>query len=263
MPTNPGTTGLIEYYAHDEASGTRAGSHAGITLTDNNTVGSTTGVQSNASVFVAANSEYLSTADTTINAGTGDLTVAGWVYPSSSLTALTSGGRVWQRRGTGAVGTVVGFSFCLYRPGAGSDVAIPNTIIDDGAGKSINATATSDVVGTNNSWIFIVYEWDAANDTLKVWADNTLIQTYTGSTGIGSISNNSRAFTFGASDDTPTQYFDGRIDEVSIWSRKLSADEQSFLYNGGAGVTYATVAATGAPLLMQMMRLSHTGGFLS
>ena len=32
--------------------------------------------------------------------------------------------------------------------------------------------------------------------------------------------------------------FEGEIDELGIWSRVLTADEVTELWNGGAGITY-------------------------
>ena len=52
LPSNPGTTGLVSYWALDETSGTRYDSHGSNDLTDNNTVGYTTGVQGNAADFI-------------------------------------------------------------------------------------------------------------------------------------------------------------------------------------------------------------------
>jgi hypothetical protein len=40
------------------------------------------------------------------------------------------------------------------------------------------------------------------------------------------------------------QYHDGRIDEVGIWKRVLTAAERTQLYNGGLGYTYPFTALT-------------------
>jgi hypothetical protein len=63
VATNPQSSvlnDLIDLFPLDETSGNRTGVHAGTVLTDNNTVGSTTGVLGNAASFEESASEYLS-----------------------------------------------------------------------------------------------------------------------------------------------------------------------------------------------------------
>ena len=72
--------GLVSYWKMDETSGSRVDSVGANTLTDNNTVPSQVGVISNASQYVAANSEYLSKASFNWATSIGNsFTIAGWV----------------------------------------------------------------------------------------------------------------------------------------------------------------------------------------
>jgi len=79
-PTNPGTTGLSAWWSLDETSGTRNDSHGSNHLTDNNTVGYTSGVKSNAATFIAANNESLSISDNAaLSMGDISFSVCAWV----------------------------------------------------------------------------------------------------------------------------------------------------------------------------------------
>jgi len=52
----------------------------------------------------------------------------------------------------------------------------------------------------------------------------------------------------GSFEQNPVSH-DGKIDEVAIWNRALTADEMTQLYNEGAGMTYTTVFGALAPVL--------------
>ena len=78
--TNELLNDLVAYWPLDEFSGTRSDSHfRGIDLTDNNTVGSATGVNNSGSDFIEPNEEYLSTTNTGSFITTGSVTLAAWV----------------------------------------------------------------------------------------------------------------------------------------------------------------------------------------
>ena len=87
---NPGTANLVGDWSMDETSGTRADSHGTNNLTDNNTVGSTTGVISNAASFVSANSEYLSSTTVPVS-GTGARSMEVWFKTSTTGTMHIAG----------------------------------------------------------------------------------------------------------------------------------------------------------------------------
>src|SRR5262252_1520277 len=73
-------TNLISYWKLDEVSGSRVDTKGTNTLTDNNTVTSTTGIINNAASFAAASSEYLSLAsNATVQTGDIDFTITAWV----------------------------------------------------------------------------------------------------------------------------------------------------------------------------------------
>jgi hypothetical protein len=73
-------TGLVSYWELEEVSGTRVDSHGSNDLTDNNTVGSGTGIQGNCANLEKSNTEDLSISDASqsgLNI-TQDLSFSGW-----------------------------------------------------------------------------------------------------------------------------------------------------------------------------------------
>ena len=83
----------------------------------------------------------------------------------------------------------------------------------------------------------------------------------TAATGGGDANDTGEAFLIGASEGSGSvgRYWDGLIDEVCVWSRVLTADERSFLYSAGSGVTYATVSGSDATIPATMHRMIPAG----
>src|SRR5262245_36770956 len=83
---------LAAHWKLNEASGARADSVAGHTLTDNNTVGQAAGKIGNAADFIASASEYLSRANEADldPAASGDFSLALWAFPHSGADNMIS-----------------------------------------------------------------------------------------------------------------------------------------------------------------------------
>ena len=77
---------------------------------------------------------------------------------------------------------------------------------------------------------------------------------------VGVFSGVGQALNVGARNNggTPDRFFGGSIQAIAIYSDTLSAGEIATV----TAAMQALAAPSGAPLLMQMMRLSHTGGML-
>lgn len=217
---------LVEWWPLAEQSSTRLGVHAGLHLTDNNTVTGADGVGSLASQFTAASSEYLSRASqAALQTGDISFTYAAWVFPDS-LTALRvvmgkDGSSSGQRENLLYIATAGQLAFLICRP------------TDDPrqAATAAGAVATS-------QWSFVVGWHDAAGDTVncEVNANGTIATTATGG---AAQSASSAQFEIGRRvyGGSPIP-FDGRIQRVGFWKRILSADERAWLYNGGRGRDY-------------------------
>lgn len=227
-PGSPGTTGLEAWWELNEASGNRSDSHGSNTLTDNNTVGSTTGKQSNAADFVASNSEYLSIADNaSLSTGDIDFTFAGWVY----LDSKSSPKKIAQKRSSSTArewqvfysSSTDRFQMAAY----------------DNSGSAIGVVS-ADTLGSpsTGAWYFIVAWHDSGLNTVNIEINNGGVDS-TATTGVPSDTGG--IFTIGVTVDSGpsySNYFDGRIDEVGFWKRVLTSEERSWLYNSGNGRSY-------------------------
>lgn len=106
---------------------------------------------------------------------------------------------------------------------------------------------------TVNTWAFVAVTYNAATDTVT-YHMNALTPTtgtWDGSTSTG------RTFGLLVSPVTVNNYsFEGDLDEVGVWARKLSAAEVADLYNGGTGKTYPFAAGL-LPSLLQHAALGE------
>lgn len=233
------TTSLTCYWDMDEASGTRVDSKNGEDLTDNNTVGSTTGKVADAAQFVSVDSEFLSRADSanlSLGADTS-FTVACWVYIDTIQDS-----KIVDKEDA-AVGTLA----TEYILGLNGDSTwrariangISSTTIDSDTGTAIN-TAT---------WYFLVMIHDASADTFTLRVnDSTETQnSYSSGTQDGVNRLLIGARNVAGLDD---QYFDGRIDEVGFWKKALTAQEVTDLYNAGTGNTYDPSGSCGGQVII-------------
>lgn len=89
------------------------------------------------------------------------------------------------------------------------------------------------------TWHFIVGIFDGSN--VKLYVDNVLIENYP--TTINSIDNCSNAgegFKIGRVHNLSTLFFNGKIDDLGIWNRALTACEIADLYNAQLGSSNST-----------------------
>ena len=225
-------TNLVAYWDLNESSGDRADdSGNGFTLSDNNTVGSGTGVDTGttAADFVTANDEYLTTADPTtasLAPRTGDYTICIWVNADTSAEMIfgisdsdvTTGG------------------FLMIYTAAGSNVRVR---CEDSA--SVNATSLTNGGGLGDStgvWRFVMVRVDRTADTYSVYVDDVQQSFFTYGTtrdisaldDITVVTSDAKRLTLGR------EYWggltaDGRMQGLGIWSENLTAAQSAWLYN--------------------------------
>jgi hypothetical protein len=87
-------------------------------------------------------------------------------------------------------------------------------------------------------WYFLAGGWDGAN----VWISRNNAGTVTSALANG-VQDAAFAFNLGAFN--AANFLNGQIDSAGIWKRTLTAAELTFLWNSGAGRTYAEIAAYG------------------
>jgi len=223
------TDNLISYWSLEETSGTRVDAHSTNDLTDNNTVTSATGKIGTAASFVAANSEYLSIADNAaLSTGDIDFTIACWVYFDSLswyewVVSKDNGGS----REYGI----------YYDP---FDQRLKMYVFSGGSITEEKA----DVLGlpSVSTWYFVVGWHDATNNTLNIQVNDGTVDSASYSAGVNDAS---APFTVGTG--TGGLYMDGRVDELGVWKRVLTAGERTELYNSGSGRDYAYISGAGGP----------------
>lgn len=219
-------TNLISWWSMDETSGTRNDSHGTNHLTDNNTVLYAAGKQGNAADLEYDNGEYLSIANNaSLATGDIDFTFACWVKFESLADGRTVAGK-WQLVAGGREWTLVyeSSNIRFYVSSTGSDTI------------SLSGGAASTGI-----WYFYVVWHDATANTINIQINNG---TPVSASHLSGVYNSGTPLWFGnliTSTGTPLAgyYHDGLIDEASFWKRVLTADERTWLYNGGAGRTYA------------------------
>lgn len=212
LTVQPGS--LVAYYALEENSGTFV---RDTSFNDNNALatGTTwgTGKVGNGLVFNGS-SAYVSGQDNDI---AGTITVSAWVNADASQTSTVVGKDTTQ----GVIELASNTPSFKLTTGA--------TLRTVTAGSAISSTTWHHLVGT----------YDGTNAQLYV--DGVLSQTVAAT---GAISTNSSVWTIGR-DVGGSNYFDGNLDEIKVFSRALSATEVKAEYDAGvagntAGLSFAT-----------------------
>ena len=225
---SPGIANMVGDWSMDETSGTRVDSHGNNDFTDNNTVGYTTGVVSNAASFVAANSEYLSSTDVPLNG-----------RAARSL-------EVWFKTSTSGTMHIVGFGgSSTSTNGAAYRLSIENGSLFfrvyggyAGFGGSWNDGAWHQVVMKNMIYGYV--------GDLEMYVDGSSQTRVSGSNlTLTAINTGTDSFFVGQNiQSSATQYFNGDVDIVRVFNDELTADEITWLYNSGSGRSYSDVAGS-------------------
>lgn len=219
----------VAYWPMDEFSdGTgavqREDSVGTLTLTDNGTVASATGVKENAADLELSNSgEYLSAE----SAGYGGLrsfstnqafTLTGFVRFETVASAVnqqvvsrfntTGNQRQWNLWHSP---TTSKLHWGIYTNGL--------------SGVTVDSLSNT----PQNTWIFVACGWDGSNAWMRI-NDSTRIEnpSVLGPMGADAI------LCFGSRQGT--ERLDGRLDEWRAWNRALTDEECDIVYNGGSGL---------------------------
>lgn len=217
-------SGLVAYWALDEASGTRADSVDGHDLSDNNTVTQAAGlVHANAASFARATSEYLEAADHAAMSGDIPFTLAVWFYQTTAADGQTrtlvsrddgfAGLREWNLRNR------------EDPPEPAFEVRGANTILS-GTPLALNA------------WHLAVVWHDPVANEIGMQLDGGSVLT---EPTTGAITDRAVTTWIGGRHNSGSggqDFFDGRIGPAAYWGRVLSAAERALYYNGGAGLAY-------------------------
>ena len=220
------STSLVWGYKLDEASGNALDAVGSLDLTDNGSVGSTTGKISNARVLDGSDDRFNRASNSAFQFGDIDWTISGWFYPTSFSYSI---------RGTlvAKTDTISSAEYEIYVT-TGAKVVV-----------QFNGTVTSSNSATLNAWNFFVARYDSVNNTLNIYLNGT----HTQATGMSFSPTDSTDFWIGGetSSGSPYLLFIGNIDEVWGWKRLLSDDECDDLYNDFNGLANSDWAKPDTP----------------
>ncbi len=237
------TDSLISYWKLDEASGSRADSHGSNTLTDNLSVGSGTGlVYGTVADFEIDTQNWLSRADNSdLSGGVGkSFTVAAWVK-------FESLGQNIGVLGKGLNGS--GFEYMLFFNNGterfrfrvtSATAEADATLVDQGGGAGGGAAPTT------GTWYLVIVDHDAPNDLIGIASSVDGISTKYTAAYSADVWDSTGDFNIGRTSSYFPSYCDGLIGPVMFWTRVLTSQERTDLYNGGAGLTYAAFAGGAA-----------------
>ncbi len=211
------STNLVSYWKLDEASGNASDSVGSNTLTVVGTVTRTTGKINNGAVFATFASDYL-TNNTNLGIDGGACTYSMWVKQPSDIAS-----------------------------GSGTFLACYSTGTDTGYGIEQEYNGGTRRIGFYRLKQGVSQDRFYHNVTLgTIW--NHLVLTYDGSTVTGYLNGVSVGTVASSGSGTVNltsgfTIYGGAVsntinDEVGVWSRALTADEVSQIYNSGRGNAY-------------------------
>ncbi|MBB6646633.1 LamG domain-containing protein [Halobellus ruber] len=214
--TIPGpTNGLVSYWPLDSVGDGTAedivGTNDGAL---NGGVSAVSGEVDGAAAFDGSD-DYVNVPDDPSLDLTGALTLAAWVKPSSDQDNYA---RILSREQSGAGNR-------QYNLGVDADATDPRTVVDTAGANGVEVSAT--VTFTDDSWHHAALTFDTS-DAVRLYIDGTEED----STPVNApLVSRSSTVKFGAPAHLPGKdFFTGRIDDVRIYDRALSATEVSDLY---------------------------------
>lgn len=168
----------------------------------------------------SGSSQYLSITDDSQTGLdiTGDITMEAWVNVESQPSTNQS----YTIVGKWGNNQSVNQSY-LMRYGDESGTKKIIFIGNDGTDVRL---AKADVNLSNGTWSHVAVTWDASSSTAVIYVNGIAQTTTMSGVSITSIFNGSGTFVAGARDaGTFDEFFDGKIDDVRVWSRERTATE--------------------------------------
>jgi hypothetical protein len=231
-PTQPLTSGLVGHWTFDGKDSVWSDATTG-SFTDRSGNGNT-GSDVNMERATAPVAGKIGQAmkfdgvDEAMDAGTasamqivGPITVSAWINPTSfNATNASSRPYIASTRVSGAGGWL--FSLDNFNTTAG-------LVFGYGTGTGTNYPYSTANVITLNKWQHVVATYDNST-SLKYYVDGVEVSPAVGVTG--SLTTSTSNFYIGRN-NTGTRPFDGKIDDVRVYNRVLSATEVQQLYNMG------------------------------
>lgn len=157
----------------------------------------------------------------------GSFSVVFWLKSSQQTSSFTSV-PIISKISLGSEATGNGWG--LYFKGlVGTQVGNLEAILQSNDGSAWKVVYNSAIRYNDNKWHYIVMQVN--NNTINLYVDGAVIATTPNNSGtLGSYTNTSNVR---VAKDYDSQYFQGMIDDVRIYSRAISASEITQLYNQG------------------------------
>ncbi len=197
----------------------------------------------------------INVADSPVYALTNSLSIEGWLYVTNPPAQL---GEVFFRGDT--LGTIP------YSLSARSDDGITTQVGFDLTDASNNVAAISSVMATG-AWTYVAATLDGSTGLMKLYTNGTLaVQITTAVRPVGPLSQVSHpGIGIGNYSSQPGPFplpFKGRIDELSLYNRALTASEVLAIFNAGSAGKCTPPPAILVQPLDQTVPVNGTASFL-
>lgn len=223
-------TSLISYWSLDEASGNALDAHGSNPLTDVVGVSAGTGVVAGARSYVSASAYFTHADNADLSAGDTDFSFQAWVKLTDKLASRVIL-RKWDGGGTEYI---FWYDFNVLTSDRFS------LAVRSGGGTLTHVEANTLGSPSTGTW-YLVHGWhDSVNNLIGISVNAGTADTNAHSAG---VADTSAVFDMGHSEGTSNEDMVGLIDEAAMWRKVLSSTERTWLYNAGAGRSYADLVA--------------------
>lgn len=155
--------------------------------------------------------------------GATEMTFSAWIQPDSQTDTSYNGIFMSRSENWGLA----------YEGNNRTDNRVANSTSSDG----LDSTG---IVLPNGSWYHVALTYDTVTDARRVYINGTLNASDTYAAGI--IPTAAASWQIGRDPFAANRDFDGRIDDLSLWTRALTADEIAAVYDSGTDSISATRA---------------------
>lgn len=229
----PARWGLVEVWGLNDNAGAvdLVGSHAGLTLTNNNAAPLAAGakVGTGAADFNGTSQSLSLTDNAPMSTGDIDFWLSAWFW-ADTLTGGTFPNVAGKNTGTASTSE---YFFQL------SGTAATVTFATGGASQKSIASPTTITTG---QWYFVIGYHDSVGDLVGISVNGAAFTT--AATANVAPSDTTTAFRIGARSLTPDRFLDGRVDQVAFGKSPalgiaaLATEIRDRMYNAGSGRAY-------------------------
>lgn len=242
------TTSLVSVWEANEASGSLVDAFGSNTMTETSgTIPSITGKINGARDYEDGDTEYFAIAsNAAVSMGDIDYTITCWVngetYSGNNRIIIGKDMNSAGAREYNVFYRNLSSRFCFEAFSSGN------------SGTELVGTSSGAI--STGTWYFIVAWYDATANTMNIQVNNGTVDSTSKGTlqasGAAPLQIGSRAYVGAES------YFDGAIDQVTLWKRVLTTGERTALYNSGNGLAYANWnPSTARPQVILSQRLDR------